>query len=65
MKFNWNSLGYSLGYVNDCNRKGEHQGTLRLLLPQRTTKGGWKGVLEVSNSTSSQTKIITNTTSSQ
>lgn len=69
MKFNWNSLGYwrrfSLGCVGDYKRKGEHQRTLRLLLPQTTTKGGWNGVLEVPSSSSAQIRIIINTTSSQ
>ena len=58
-------MRFSLGYVDDCERKGGQQGRLGLLLPQRTTKGGWMGVLKVSSSTSVQIRIITNTTSSQ
>lgn len=54
MKFNRNFLGYrmrfSLGCVGDRKRKVEHQGTLRLVLPQKTTKGvgkeSWKSLVQ-------------------
>lgn len=44
-----------------CKISGGHEGTLRLLLPQKSPKEVWNGVLLVDSSTTSvRTRVITN-----